>query len=248
MKYICIDYGSKRVGIAVSDDSGAMGFPKGEYPNNDKLLDEVATIIQSEKIEGIVMGESRNLDGSDNTIMEEARAFAEALSKLSGKPLFYEPEMFSTQEARRDIEGVRGHGAVDAKAASIILTTFLERQKNMPQPIVEEKKISIDDLMKIEVSIGTVLSAEKVEGSEKLLKCSIDFGEESGPRQILSGIQKYVPEPETLVGKQLAYVTNLAPRKIMGMESNGMLFAVGEGETFAFLSPSSPVPPGTKAH
>ena len=248
MKYICIDYGTKRVGVAVSDDSGAMGFPKGEYPNNDKLIGELASLIQDEKIEGIVVGESKNLDGTDNPIMVTARAFGETLSKLSGKPLFYEPEMFSTQEARRDIEGVRGHGAVDAKAASLILTTFLERQKHLPQPTVEEKKISIDDLSKIEVSVGTVVSAEYVEGSEKLLKCMIDFGEESGPRQIISGIRKYVTEPNDIVGKQLAYVTNLAPRKIMGLESNGMLFAVGEGESFAFLSPSSPVPPGTKAH
>lgn len=125
-----------------------------------------------------------------------------------------------------------------------------------PEPAVEEKapepvptpKISIDDLEKIEVSIGTVLAAERVPETDKLLKCSVDFGEAAGPRTIVSGIAMYVNEPADIVGKQLAYVTNLAPRVIKGIESNGMLFAVGAGDTFAFLTPDRPVPPGTGAH
>jgi tRNA-binding EMAP/Myf-like protein len=64
----------------------------------------------------------------------------------------------------------------------------------------------------------------------------------------VSGIAAYVPDPSSLVGKQFAYVTNLEPRTIKGIESNGMLFAIGEGDSFAFLTPSEPVPPGTSAH
>lgn len=107
---------------------------------------------------------------------------------------------------------------------------------------------TIDDLNKIEVSVGTVLSAERIPETDKLLRLMVDFGEEGGPRQIVSGIAMYVPEPEWLVGKQLAFVTNLEPRTIKGVESNGMLFAVGSEDTFAFLTPHRPVPPGTKAH
>lgn len=107
---------------------------------------------------------------------------------------------------------------------------------------------TIDDLSKIDVRIGTVLAAERVPETDKLIKCSVDFGEAEGPRTIVSGIARYVKDPETLVGRQLAYVTNLEPRTIKGIESNGMLFAVGEGETFAFLVPDRPVPPGTGAH
>lgn len=114
--------------------------------------------------------------------------------------------------------------------------------------MTNEEKISIDEFAKVEVKVGTVLSAELVPETEKLLRLSIDFNEETGPRQIVSGIRAYVAEPETLVGKQLAFVTNLAPRKIKGLESNGMLFAVGEGDSFAFLTPDRPVPPGTAAH
>jgi len=111
-----------------------------------------------------------------------------------------------------------------------------------------DNKISIDEFSKIEVKVGTVKAAERVPETDKLIKCTVDFGEEAGPRTIVSGIAAYVPEPESLVGRQLAYVTNLAPRVIKGIESNGMLFAVGEGDTFAFLAPDRPIPPGTAAH
>lgn len=107
--------------------------------------------------------------------------------------------------------------------------------------------ISIDDFSKVEVKIGTVVSAERVPETDKLLRLMVDLGEEE-PRQIVSGIAAYVPEPESLVGRQLSFVTNLAPRKLKGLESNGMLFAVGEGDTFAFITPDRPVPPGTSAH
>lgn len=113
---------------------------------------------------------------------------------------------------------------------------------------MHKPQISIDEFSKIDVSIGTVQSAERVPDTDKLLRLMVDFGEESGPRQIVSGIAAYVAEPESLVGRQLAFVTNLAPRTIRGLESNGMLFAVGSDESFAFMTPDRPVPPGTSAH
>lgn len=113
---------------------------------------------------------------------------------------------------------------------------------------MSKPQISIDEFSKIEVSVGTVKTAERVPETDKLLRLTVDFGEASGPRQIVSGIAAYVPEPESLVGRQLAFVTNLEPRTIKGLESNGMLFAVGEGDTFAFMTPDRAVPPGTSAH
>ncbi len=119
---------------------------------------------------------------------------------------------------------------------------------------MDKARISIDEFSKIEVKIGTVKSAERVPDTDKLLKLMVDFNEvspESGEgtlRQIVSGIAAYVREPESLVGRQLAFVTNLEPRMIRGIESNGMLFAVGSGETFAFLTPDRIVPSGTSAH
>ncbi|MFZ1074971.1 MAG: hypothetical protein WAN50_01195 [Minisyncoccia bacterium] len=113
---------------------------------------------------------------------------------------------------------------------------------------MSKERISIDEFAKIEVQVGTVKTAERVPETEKLLRLTVDFGEESGPRQIISGIAGYVSEPESLVGRQLAFVTNLEPRTIRGLESNGMLFAVGSAETFAFLEPDREVSPGTSAH
>lgn len=98
--------------------------------------------------------------------------------------------------------------------------------------------ISIDEFKKMEAQIGTVIAAEAVEGSEKLIKLTLDFGEEK-PRQILSGIRAWY-EPETLVGKSMLFVTNLAPRRMMGLESQGMLMAVdGEDGAPVFLVPDT---------
>lgn len=106
---------------------------------------------------------------------------------------------------------------------------------------------TISDLAAIDIRVGTVVSAMRVPETDKLLRLEVDLGEEQ-PRQIVSGIAEYVPEPSTLIGKQLAFVANLEPRTIRGIESRGMLFAVGSKETFAFLVPHHTVPPGTKAH
>lgn len=113
---------------------------------------------------------------------------------------------------------------------------------------MDKARITIDEFSKIEVKVGTVKTAERVPETDKLLRLTVDFGEEAGPRQIVSGIQKYVPEADALIGKQLCFVTNLEPRTIKGLESNGMLFAVGEDDNFAFLTPHKEVPPGTSAH
>lgn len=86
--------------------------------------------------------------------------------------------------------------------------------------------INIEDLAKVEIKIGKILEVEEVEGSEKLYKISVDFGEEN-PRQVVSGIKKYF-EKDFLLNKQFAFVTNLEPRKIMGLESQAMILATGE--------------------
>src|SRR3990167_4036780 len=108
-------------------------------------------------------------------------------------------------------------------------------------------RIPLSEFSKIEVRVGTVRTAERVPETDKLLRLTVDFGE-SEPRQIVSGIAGYVSEPATLVGRQCAFVTNLEPRIIRGLESDGMLFAVGSDESFAFLTPDREVPPGTSAH
>ncbi len=89
------------------------------------------------------------------------------------------------------------------------------------------RMISINDFKNIELRVGKVGAAERVEGSEKLIKLSVDLGEEK--RQIIAGIGK-VYAPGDLVGKQIVIVANLEPRKLMGLESNGMILAAHDEE------------------
>lgn len=115
-------------------------------------------------------------------------------------------------------------------------------------PIINTNpKISYDDFAKVEIRAGKILSAEKIPETDKLLKLSVDFAE-GNPRQIVSGISMYFPDPATLVGKTCMFVTNLEPRMIKGFESNGMLFAVSTTDgNFSLLEPNNTIPPGTKA-
>ncbi len=108
--------------------------------------------------------------------------------------------------------------------------------------------INIDDFHKLEIRIGEIKSAEKVPETDKLLKLSVNFGEEV--RQIVSGISSYFPEPSELVGKKCAFAYNLEPRVIKGLESQGMILAVsgGEGDQtfFSLLEAMSNTPAGAK--
>lgn len=121
--------------------------------------------------------------------------------------------------------------------------------------------ITFEEFSKVEIKAGKILSAEKIPDTDKLLKLMVDFAEkveiksEDGtitfqpkPRQIVSGIALYFPDPQVLVGKTCMFVTNLEPRVIRGHESNGMLFAVSTAEgAFSLLEPNNLIPPGTKA-
>lgn len=254
MRYLGIDYGTKKTGIAISDEAGTMGFPHKVAPTDPRLLDDLALLIKEKGIEAAVVGESTDFSGGENAVAQEARRFADDLAARTGVTIHFEPETLTTQAARRMPDGTRMEGSpdVDASAAALILTSFLERNGGKAPKAAADAQpdapavISIDDFAKVEVKVGTVLSAERVPETDKLLRLMVDLGE-GEPRQIVSGIAAYT-EPEALVGRQLCFVANLAPRKIKGLESNGMLFAVGEGETFAFVTPDRPVPPGTSAH
>jgi methionyl-tRNA synthetase len=89
------------------------------------------------------------------------------------------------------------------------------------------EKISIDEFKKAEIRIGEIRSAVPVEGSQKLLRLEVFFGGEE-MRQIVSGIAAYFPDPQTLVGKKVAFAYNLAPRMLMGLESNGMILGASD--------------------
>lgn len=105
--------------------------------------------------------------------------------------------------------------------------------------------ISIDDFKKVEIQVGLIKSAEPVDGSEKLLKLSVDFGEEN-LRQVISGIAKYFPDIQSLVGKRCAFVTNLEPRPLMGFESQAMILATSGDDYFSLFEVPENIPLGSR--
>ncbi len=107
------------------------------------------------------------------------------------------------------------------------------------------EQITYDDFAKLEIKIGTILSVEVVPETDRLLKLTVDFGEET-PRQIVSGIRTHFTEVESLVGVQCPFVTNLAPREIKGLVSNGMIMAASTDEVFSLLVPQVAITAGAK--
>lgn len=114
----------------------------------------------------------------------------------------------------------------------------------------KQENIDFSDFLKLDIRMGKVIEAEAMEESDKLISTVVDFGSEVGKRTIVSGIREWY-EPEDLVGKLFPFVINLEPKKIMGIESQGMLLAAGPineaGEkTTVLLTPLSDTEPGTK--
>ncbi len=105
--------------------------------------------------------------------------------------------------------------------------------------------ITYDDFAKLKIVVGTITAVETVPDSNKLLKLTVDVGEEV-PRQILSGIKKYFTDPQTLVGIQTPFLINLETKVIAGLESQGMILAASTEEEFSLLSLSEPLQPGAR--
>ena len=108
------------------------------------------------------------------------------------------------------------------------------------------EEVLFEQFASLDLRVGTVREAERVEGSEKLIRLQVDVGSEIGERQIVAGIGKAY-EPEQLVERQIVIVANLAPRKLMGLESQGMLMAAhGEGGAPVLLRSDERVTEGSK--
>ncbi len=127
MTVVGIDYGTKRVGISVSDQAEILAFPKSVIPNDEYLLPAIARICESESARLIVVGHSQDSRGNDNPVMKHVRLFKEALEEDIGLPVLFEQEFWSTVEAARFQGTVEN---LDASAAAIILQRFLDKQRS----------------------------------------------------------------------------------------------------------------------
>ncbi|HEX6162402.1 MAG TPA: methionine--tRNA ligase [Vicinamibacterales bacterium] len=140
-------------------------------------------------------------------------------------------------------------GAQDAQGAQIAHATQADAAAAQAAPAAQASAtppslITIDDFAKVDLRTAKVLEAEKMPKSQRLLKLKVDAGE-AEPRTILAGIAESY-EPEQLIGKSIVIVANLAPRKMMGLESNGMVLAASPDGGKALVLNSEPAAPGTK--
>lgn len=126
MKVLGIDYGTKKVGIAVSDEAGSVAFPYAVVPNTGDLAEKIQAICTKENIEAIVVGESRDFDGQPNPVMKKILPFKKKLEGKLQLPVFLEPEYLTSKQARNIQEG---SALTDASAAAIILQSYLDKVK-----------------------------------------------------------------------------------------------------------------------
>jgi methionyl-tRNA synthetase len=105
------------------------------------------------------------------------------------------------------------------------------------------EKITYDDFAKLQIVIGLITAVELVPDSNKLLKLTVEVGEDT-PRQILSGIRKYFADPQSLVGVKTPFLINLETKVIAGLESQGMIMAASQDEFFSLISVGEQMPAG----
>ncbi len=121
MKYVGLDFGSKRIGVAVSNAEGTIAFPRVTLANDASVFDALKAMLETEHIDAIVVGDTRTLSGAANPVTEEAEAFAKKIAELTNLPLRWAKEAGSTVAIS---DGARAHD--DAAAAAFILQRYLD--------------------------------------------------------------------------------------------------------------------------
>jgi len=143
MRYLGVDFGLKRVGLALSDESGTLAFPYSVLKNDKTLLAEVERIVKEQKVKLVVMGESKDFKGKSNPIAKQAGEFKKAFENATRKKVEYEPEFLTSAQAgrrynrrpeasrgtRARAESRRENEMQDASAAAIILQSYLDRNR-----------------------------------------------------------------------------------------------------------------------
>lgn len=146
MKYLGIDFGSKKVGFAQSDDDGRMAYPLMIAPNDGSLFKDTVELVREMKFGVVVIGESVDAKGKLNPIAKEARAFGMKIEDAVDVQIVFEKEWYSTTEARRQ-PGKEGSHDVDDQAAAIVLQRYLDKING---PGVYEEEGGEDDDEEVE--------------------------------------------------------------------------------------------------
>ncbi len=128
-----IDYGMKRVGIAISDEEGKFALPEAVLPNDTKLMSSIQKLVTEREVRGVVLGESRDFSGKPNPVQAAIADFQKELHGVLRMPVHLEQEILTSKEAGH----IQGEGdMLDASAAALILKAYLDRQ----QPSADEKR------------------------------------------------------------------------------------------------------------
>lgn len=137
MRYLGIDYGTKRIGVAISDESGMFAFPKTIIGTGKEALTQIMSLIESEGVEKIVVGNSLDQAGVRNAVMEDVDAFVEELNKLTGLPVVLHDERFSSSAVKAfdwfkpvatPHRITKKTEPIDDRAAAIMLQRYLDKQ------------------------------------------------------------------------------------------------------------------------
>lgn len=127
MKYLGVDYGTKRVGIALSDPNGRLAFPRIVLTNTRTLVADIVALAKSESVGAFVIGESHDRENMPNVIMKKIIPFSDELRSRTQLPVFFVSEAYTSQEAKH----IQGENAMhDASAAAIILQTYLDKEND----------------------------------------------------------------------------------------------------------------------
>jgi len=126
MRILGIDYGSKNIGLALSDEKGEWAFPHSVLHSGEKTIPAILKIAKENDVEEVVIGESKNFKGKANEIMAAAKDFAKSFA-AAGFTVHFEPEYLTSHQAQH-IQGTTN--MLDASAATIILQSFLDKRKN----------------------------------------------------------------------------------------------------------------------
>lgn len=126
MKYLGVDFGGKRIGIALSDEEKAFAFPHSVIENNSQTLSVLEDIVAKENIEKIIIGDSKNLNMKNNPIMDEVERFVKGWKIKSSVPVDFFSEIWTSQEAARVAPKDVMH---DARAAALILQGYLDAKR-----------------------------------------------------------------------------------------------------------------------
>jgi len=136
MRYLGIDYGTKHIGVAVSDDTATLAFPLGTVAAGEGAVAEVLALARENGVGEIVIGESRDYSGTPNPLMQKIEAFKQQL-EAQGTVVVFEPEFMTSSQASRQGQDKRGEGGdvfdKDASAAALILQQYLDRRKLRPE-------------------------------------------------------------------------------------------------------------------